>query len=312
MMNGHYQNKIEKSGRRSKAKCRTRLWLSAARGVLFCAAMVSVRLCAAAAVEACPPAASIHIVQGGGEGWDRGARAAGMGGAGMAVAGGAESALRNPAMLLAAAGGGVLCVTPARFEMTELASAAAVWTEALAGWNAALALQRFGHELHAEHRIGAIVAVPLAASLAAGVRISALHIGFERYGGTMLPVLDVGVRCMLGGGVQVGAAGFALNMPSIDHDERIPAGLSAGVAWRDDGLLLALDYEKDARVATNLRLGAEYRLLDRLLLRCGASTLTREWTAGFGLRHASLILDYAYALHTELGATHTIGIGFQP
>lgn len=311
MMKGHDHTKIGKSNRHGKAKCVTRLWLSTARTFVFCVAMVSENCCAAEAVAAFPAVASSHIVHGG-DGWDRGARAAGMGGAGVAVAGGAASALRNPAMLCAAAGGGVLCVTPARFEMTELASAAALWTQPLDGWTVGLALQRFGHTLHAEHRIGAVVAVPLAASLAAGVRISALHIGFERYGGTILPVLDVGVRCMLGGGVQVGAAGFAVNMPSIDEDERMPAGLSVGVAWRDDGLLLALDCEKDARVASNLRLGVEYRLLDRILLRCGASTLTRQWTVGFGLRHASLLLDYAYALHTELGATHTVGIGFQP
>jgi hypothetical protein len=124
--------------------------------------------------------------------------------------------------------------------------------------------------------------------------------------------VDIGVRCSVVEGLEVAAVGFALNMPLIDDDERLPAGLSVGLAWQHEGMLLALDCEKEARSAANFRVGAEYRLHRHFVLRCGAGTLTRQWTAGFALHSGALRIEYALAFHSELGATHTVGIGFEP
>jgi hypothetical protein len=234
-----------------------------------------------------------------------------MGGCATALGGGA-AALYNPAMLLEEANGGAVFWSPARFGLTELGSAAGSWVQSLGGWTASLSLQRFGFDLYAEHRIGCAAAVTLARGVSAGLRLSALHMQAARYGSTVVPLVDAGVRCSLGEGLSAAATGFTLNMPSIDDEERLPSGLSLGIAWQDEQFCVAFDAEKEARTGINLRLGAEYRVYGLLSLRCGAATLTREWTAGIGVHRASLHFAYAIAVHSELGATHTVGIGFEP
>ncbi|MFA6234814.1 MAG: hypothetical protein WC824_11645, partial [Bacteroidota bacterium] len=166
----------------------------------------------------------------GGEVRERGPRAAAMGGSATAVPGGAETALFNPAMLVGSVDGGMLLWTPARFGMTELGAAAAAWSRTFSGLNTAVSLQRFGFELYSEHRLDLSVALPIGSTVAAGARVSALHINIAHYGSTVLPIVDIGVRCSVVEGLEVAAVGFALNMPLIDDDERLPAGLSVGLA----------------------------------------------------------------------------------
>ena len=88
--------------------------------------------------------------------------------------------------------------------------------------------------------------------------------------------------------------------------------LALVVAWEHDGLLLLLDVEKEARWDAALRAGVEYHALGPLLLRCGYTNLSRQWSAGFGLRQGAFELGYAVALHSELGATHSVGVAIAP
>lgn len=303
-MYGHYPNKIEKSGRCGKALCVTLLLL----GILSCTQQAYASHRMNAGLIQGPKA----LLATGGEVRERGPRSAAMGGCATALEGDAAAALMNPAMLYGQASGGLLFWTPTRFGLTELGSAAGVWVQSLSGWNAAVGLQRFGSELYAEHRIHCAAAFPVGGALSAGVRLAALHIGIVHYGSIVVPLVDAGVRCRLSEGFTLAASGYSLNMPSIGDGERLPAGLSAGLAWEDDECTLALDGEKESRQDLNLRLGAEYRFLERFALRCGAATLSRIWTAGFALRHASFRIEYALAVHSELGVTHTVGIGFEP
>lgn len=248
----------------------------------------------------------------GGEIRERGARAAGMGGAAAAVPVTGGGATRNPALLAGAACGGVLSWTPARFGMHELGTAAASWTQPFDGITAAVEVQRFGSDSYAEHRLGAGAGLRVGGMLSCGLRVSLLHIGIARYGETLLPVVDAGAGLALSEEIQVGISGMAVNMPSVADDERLPTELAAGICWRHAGMLVALDLEKETRHPLNPRIGMEITLLGVLALRCGLSHLTRQWTAGIGLTHGVFRIDYALALHSELGATHTAGIGFAP
>ncbi len=302
-MKGQYHDKIEKSRRHGKALRMTCYFL----------------LCIAVPQITGPHRLSARSMQmrlgtfrTGGELRERGPRAAAMGGCAAAVQGGAETALYNPAMITGSTGGGVLLWTPARFGMTELGSAAGAWLHPFQSWVAAVSVQQYGYELYAEHRMDLSAAIPIGPALSAGLRISALHIEISRYGSTLVPLVDAGVRCGIAEGLEAAAVGFALNMPAIAPDERMPAGLCAGLAWTHDGLLLTLDCEKEARHPMNLRFGAEYGFLEHFALRCGTATVSRTWTAGFAVRRGALRFEYAAAIHTELGATHTVGIGFEP
>jgi hypothetical protein len=303
MMKSHYPHKIENSPRYGKALCVTFLLLAATAFPAGADASVRTR------TERQHATPSIPVL--GGEVRERGPRSVALGGAGVAAGGSAESVLGNPALVTLAPDGGLICWTPARFGMSELGAAAAAWSQSFHGWGAAIVLQRFGFGAYAEHRAGLAVSTGLGDRLAAGLRLSALHIGIERYGNTIVPLLDAGVVFAPADGFRIGASGSSVNMPAIDGDERLPVLLAAGLAWEHDGLLVVLDAEKETRHDVNMRGGVEYRLLEILSLRCGVSTRTRQWSTGFALDHGVFRIAYTMSMHSELGASHTVGIGFE-
>ncbi len=316
MMYGHYPNKIEKTCRCGKAMRMTFVVLLVLPLLNPCDMSAAIVRCGRGTTEGRADlriaAARVLCLSDGGDLRERGPRASGMGGCAAALQGSTAAALFNPAALSAVKTGGSVFWTPARFGLTELGSAAGVWVQAFDGGAVAVSLQRFGYALYAEHRLGCAASVPLTEDLSVGLRLSALHIEIARYGSTMLPLVDAGVRCRIADGLSAGAVAFAVNMPSIDGDERLPSGLSMGLAWQDDDFCLAVEAEKEARADIGLRMGAEYRIFKLFQVRCGAATLTGEWTAGLGVRRSSFRVAYAVAIHSELGATHTIGIGFEP
>ncbi|MBR9975826.1 MAG: hypothetical protein KFF77_09625 [Bacteroidetes bacterium] len=251
---------------------------------------------------------SSHVeAMAGGEVRGRGPRSAAMGGAGVALHG-VEAVLGNPAMLVGSRTGAMLCWTPARFGMTELADAAAGGSVSFDRWTAAVDVRRFGYEKYAEHRAGIAVAVAPAQRVSVGARMGVLHFGIEGYGSTSVFQLDLGAAIRFGEEFRLAAAAYAVNMPSFAEDERLPLRLAFGLAWEHDGLLLLLAMEKETRWDADLRAGVEYIVLGPLRLRCGYANLSRQWSAGFGLRQGAFELGYAMMLHSELGATHTVGL----
>lgn len=293
MMMMHSPIKIEKRPGCGKAKRVTRCTLLPLSTFLLLLAVV-----AAPAVA-------------GGDAHGRAPRSVAMGGASAALAG-MEALWGNPAMLAGTAVGGSVCWTPARFGMGELAEAAAGGVMPAGEWTFAASLVRFGYEAYAEHRAGIGIAMEAGTSFSLGMRLQALHIGIRGYGDALVPMVDVGAGLRLGEELRLGVVARTVNMPTVADDERLPVELAIGIAWTHEQLLLLCDMAKEARVDADLRFGVEYQLLGVLALRAGYSTLSREWSSGLGLRHSSFVVGYAFALHSELGATHTVGLGFTP
>lgn len=292
MVMSYHPHKIEKSLRHGKAMCVTCL-------TLCLLGQVALARLHAGTID-------------GGEIHERGARAAGMGGVSAALPVPEAGMAWNPAMLAGSAGGGVLGWTPARFGLHELGTAAVAWAQPFGAITVAIDLRRYGAETYAEHRLGASVATHIGTRLSGGIRVSLLHIGIARYGSTLLPIIDAGAGLAVTEEIRVGVVGAVLNTPTLSGDERIPTRCAAGLSWTHAGMLVALDLEKETRHDVNLRVGTEWTLLGVLALRCGMSTISRQWTAGIGFAYGVFRIDYGLAIHSELGVTHTAGIGFAP
>jgi hypothetical protein len=77
------------------------------------------------------------------------------------------------------------------------------------------------------------------------------------------------------------------------------------------GLILNMDIFKDIDFPAELRVGIEYRILNRLALRTGMTTQPDNFSAGLGLSFSYFAVDYAMTSHPDLGITHQFGIQFQ-
>lgn len=119
--------------------------------------------------------------------------------------------------------------------------------------------------------------------------------------------LNFGLLLPLGEKLQVGITGRdllnSLKSQRVFEDatetktERLPASLTVGVSYEvGDNLLLAVDVADFSQ----LNLGGEYRLSDKIFLRGGLSG--KDFTAGIGARMGRVKFDYSYS-PTVLGAS---------
>jgi hypothetical protein len=107
---------------------------------------------------------------------------------------------------------------------------------------------------------------------------------------------------------------FNLSAPTIGRGkERLPQAIALGVAYQPLGsLLLAADVVKDVAFPTEVHLGVSYQILDCLSLRAGATDQPSTYSAGIGVLHAFFTLDYGFAVHSELGFTHSFSLTLYP
>jgi len=251
----------------------------------------------------------------GGDLRETGARSFAMGGAGVALRGDIWSALRNPALLDGTGSAAAVNWTPARFGLSELASSGAAWTQQLGTVGVGIGVTQFGGALYREITPAVAAGMPLGTGISAGVRAALLSLSIERYGSTVLPLIDAGASIEVHPSLIVAAAASNITQTSVNgtSTERVPVSLRLGACWQpDSSLLLQAELDKDIRWPLTTRYGLEYRPLQMLALRAGASMQPWTISGGFGVIWAGLSFDYAFRWHPDLGGTHALGIGIQP
>jgi len=250
-------------------------------------------------------------VRAGGDVRDLPPRAAAMGGSGCAL-GGALLPVLNPASALGCGSGGAVYWTPQRFGFTELGSVNAGWSQQFHSFSASAQLQRFGYDVYNEHRLDVSAAAQYDSCISIGVRMSLHAVSIARYGNGLAAGVDIGTRVLLTEHLYAGALAEQVLQQGFTDSERLPLVLRLGAGWERDGLQLAMDIEARMRSAPCLRVGAEYAVHRAVCLRLGMSHDPHTVTAGCGFHLAGFSIDYAVAVHPDLGWTHTAGIGFQP
>jgi len=91
--------------------------------------------------------------------------------------------------------------------------------------------------------------------------------------------------------------------------ELLPITMKAGLSYRPGKkVLLNTEVEKDLLYKPTIKAGLEYALVEQLRIRTGIHTNPFIDFFGAGIRNKLLSLDYAFALHSKLGASHTISL----
>ena len=96
-----------------------------------------------------------------------------------------------------------------------------------------------------------------------------------------------------------------------DGSYRIPVQLNIGAAYRPlQPLLLSIELEKNIYDPLRVRLGAEYRLFNRLLLQAGFATSPIIYSIGVGYSHSHISANICVAIHQHTGVTPGVTIGY--
>lgn len=263
----------------------------------------------------------------------RGARAAALGNASVALDGDAWAAANNPAGLGSLARPTVGFYAQNRYFSAALNVGAAVVALPLGAPPApgaeaaeepgaapaararrgvvALEAQRFGGALYNETRVGAGYGYRLG-QISVGGRVEMLQISIEGLGSRRVALASLGGQIeVLPNKLTLGVYGYNLGQARLAsyQDERVPTVLRAGLAYRPTAqVLLALETEKDVERPANFKAGVEYRPVGALAARVGVASLSEEISAGLGVRLRDFGLDYAAAFQAVLGFSQHLSV----
>ncbi|WP_157886801.1 hypothetical protein [Hymenobacter sp. PAMC 26628] len=175
----------------------------------------------------------------------------------------------------------------------------------------ALEAQRFGGQLYNETRVGAGYGYRLG-QISVGGRVELLQISIEGLGSRRVALASLGGQVeVLPGKLTLGVYGYNLGQARLAsyQDERVPTVLKAGLAYRPTAqVLLALETEKDVERPANFKAGVEYRPVGALAARVGVASLSEEISAGLGVRLRDFGLDYAAAFQAALGFSQHLSV----
>ena len=281
-------------------------------------------------VAGCLLAAAPAAAQGNGPGV-RGARAAALGNASVALAGDVWSMGNNVAGLAEiqrptvgfyaenryfspALNVGALAVAlPLGRLPTGPAAPTGASTEAIAARHGVVAFeaQRFGGVLYNETRVGAGYGYRFG-QISLGGRAEVLQVSIEGLGSRRV------VLGTLGGQIEIvpqrlsfGASLYNLNQARLAsyQNERVPTVLRAGLAYRPGAqVLLLIETEKDVERDANVKAGLEYRPVPVLAVRLGMASLTEQASAGVGVLAGQFQIDYAAAFQQALGFSQHLSV----
>lgn len=194
-----------------------------------------------------------------------------------------------------------------RFLLNELSTKAVAF--ALPTENAGtfgVSVSQFGYTQYNETKAGIAYARQLGKRISAGVRLNYYHIGFQEsyYGNTGVLTAEIGMLAKVTDDLTIGAHLYNPSYAKIAdyNDERIPVILRIGAGYEFSEKLTAnVEVQKDLNNDPNVKIGAEYKVVDMLYLRGGLSTNHFENSFGFGLNFGDFSIDLASSYHYILG-----------
>lgn len=221
-----------------------------------------------------------------------------------------SSALNVGSLMVALPLGRMPTATATTVDATPPAPAPATRTWARHGV-VAFEAQRFGGVLYNETRVGAGYGYRFG-QISLGGRVDVLQVSMEGLGSRRV------LLGTLGGQIEIvpqrlsfGASLYNLSQTRLAsyQDERVPTVLKAGLAYRPSGqVLLLVETEKDVERDANFKAGLEYRPVPVLAARLGLASLTEQASAGIGVVAGAFQIDYAAAFQQAIGFSQHLSV----
>lgn len=236
---------------------------------------------------------------------ESGARALALGGAVSAMTR-TGSTMSNPASFSQAEKRSITLFTSQAFGLSELRLGMLDGIIPTAIGHVAVGGRTFGFENYRENRftVGYSSALSLGTrrSFSIGAALDYYTLSISSYGSASAVGIGVGWMTQVTTNLRVGGQARNINGPSLTDQVGLEHSLSVGLAYTaSEQVLLLLDANKESRFPLSVRGGLEFSPLDLIALRTGFTTTPVQYSAGIGIRLASLHTDLAGSFHEDLG-----------
>ncbi|WP_131537155.1 PorV/PorQ family protein [Pedobacter nototheniae] len=177
-----------------------------------------------------------------------------------------------------------------------------------------LSFQRYGFSAYSEMKIGFAYAKKFHNNLAIALNINYFQLKIINYGASNGFSVDIGLLYHLNEQLTLGA--FVSNPSrqkygSKEIEAKIPSNLNIGATYKtSDKLLIASTITKILKEPIDVKVGLDYKILNILSLRAGLSIKPFKQYAGFGISYKKMLIDMATAYDPNLGYAPQIAIGY--
>lgn len=251
------------------------------------------------------------------EGWTQahtvGARAAGLGHAAVTMRG-AGALFANISGVSSVKQPTLFAGYENRFGFNQgLHAVAAGWVQPTRYGTGSLSVYRFGDALHSHHRLSLGYSHRIE-QFGIGLRLSEHQYHTEGFGTRFRTVIDVGGQAQLSPQFIFGLQLLNVTQSTLSEvtQENIPTLVQVGLSYRPVAAwLLSAEVEHEVTQRPNLKLGAEYTVLQKFSLRTGFNSRELRQFFGLGWKHRVLDADYALCTHPRLGLSHQVSIAYR-
>ncbi len=248
------------------------------------------------------------------------AKAVGMGGSFVSLNGGAESVFYNPAGILGTEKWGLFLSYKKPFSLDFINESIGAVSYDLGkmgvvafGYNG-MSVGLDGDTLTSEQTLILSYANSFysdrSATFNAGFSVKYLGLMFKDYGSASNFSIDLGIMAKVGKNTYLGFSLQDFNSPEFGKDitERIPVKMNFGVAYEPYyGTKTLIEIEKNEFEPARIHAGAEFGIMEYLILRAGIGTNPTVMNAGLTVKYSIVGIDYAFEYHNTLGITHHFG-----
>ncbi len=172
--------------------------------------------------------------------------------------------------------------------------------------SAALIYTHFGDRTYSEQSVSVQYGIRVGRHVSVGAGVYYLHSGTDdgHYETFNSATGSVGVQYCPNEKLSFGATVYNPFFVRRDAVYRIPVQLNVGAAYRPlKSFLVTVEFEKNVYDPMRVRLGAEYRFFERLLLQAGFATSPIVYSIGVGYCYSHLSANICVALHQHTGVT---------
>ncbi|MGA9119628.1 MAG: hypothetical protein WB699_09690 [Bacteroidota bacterium] len=204
-------------------------------------------------------------------------------------------------------------ITPGLFGMQELRRIDAVITAGLFGGQVSVLGRSFGYEIYRETSAMGAFAMDLDERITVGASATWYFLRVQGYGQAGTIGVNLGASYKLADQVRYGISLRNLNQPTFgrSHEPVTPEILTCLEFLPAPSFLLAASMTKELDSPLEFSLGAEWIIEDHVIVRGGAREGLEQFALGVGFALSGFALDYAVAIHTELGLTHHFTLTFR-
>ena len=242
-----------------------------------------------------------------------GARSAGMGNAGSAVAD-VWSTVNNQAALTLLNNAEIAAFYKNNFGISELSlSALSVVLPAKIGVFGS-SVAHFGFSEYSENKVSIAFAKQLWKNFSLSAQINYHNVSFTNgYKNANAVSGEVGLLACVYDDFYIGAYVFnpTQSAMSLESNEKLPTFYKAGIAYKPTPTLLFcsdLIYQNDKQIS--FCAGTEYYIIPQLCVRAGVSTNPELFTLGAGYRYKQMNFDVAYSYHNVLGNISCVSVSY--